>query len=261
VASKVSIITVVLNGVETIENTIRSVLSQDYDNVEHIVVDGGSIDGTLEIINRYKSGIARIVSEPDNGIYDAINKGIRLSTGYIIATLNGDDVYADETIIRQMVELMQSKSLDAVYGDLVYIASNNSNRVVRFWKAGEYKRGAFYHGWVVPHPTFFCRKQIFERYGYFNNKLKVAADFELMLRFIEKHQIKVAYLPKVIVKMRTGGKANVLQGIIRGNMEIINSFRLNELRLSPLFFVLKPITKILQLFKRPDKLAGQSINL
>lgn len=249
---KVSIITVCFNSAETIEDTIKSVLSQDYKDIEYIVVDGGSTDATLEILTKYQSQISKCISEPDDGIYGAMNKGIRLSTGDIVATLNGDDVYADESIVGQMVGFVQNNGLDAMYGDLVYINPNNSNHVTRFWKAGEYKRGAFCHGWVIPHPTFFCRKQVFERYGYFNDKFQVAADFELMLRFIEKHQINVGYLPKVIVKMRTGGKANLLRGMIRGNWEIVRSFRLNNLRLSLWLFVLKPITKMSQLFRRPN---------
>jgi glycosyltransferase involved in cell wall biosynthesis len=190
-----------------------------------------------------------------------MNKGIKLSNGDIIATLNADDVYADETIVGRMVEFMQSNGLEAAYGDLVYVDRNNSDCVIRFWRAGGYKKGAFCHGWVVPHPTFFCRKGNFEKYGYFNEKFHIAADFELMLRFIEKRQIKVGYLPKVIVKMRIGGKANILQGMIRGNWEIIKSFRLNGLRLSPWFFILKPITKISQLFTRPNKGDNRNIDL
>jgi len=248
---KVSIITVVFNGLKTIEDTIKSVLSQRYHDIEYIVIDGGSTDGTLEILAMYQSSVSKYISERDKGIYDAMNKGIKLSTGDIIATLNSDDVYADETVVGQMADLMTSNTLDAAYGDLVYIDSAGSGRITRFWKTGEYRKDAFRNGWVIPHPTFFCRKQVFERYGYFNDDFHIAADFELMLRFIEKHKIKVGYLPKVVVKMRTGGKANVLQGIIRGNREIINSFRLNGLHLSPWFFVHKPIAKISQIFKRP----------
>jgi glycosyltransferase involved in cell wall biosynthesis len=251
---KTSIITVCLNSDETIEDTIKSILIQDYQDIEHIVVDGGSTDGTLEILEKYSSHIQKCISEPDNGIYDAMNKGIKLSTGEIIVTLNSDDVYADENVVSKMVEFIRDNNLDAAYADLVYVSCKNSSKVIRLWRPGQYRRGAFSNGWVVPHPTFFCRKQVFEKYGYFNSDFRIAADFELMLRFIEAKRIKIGYLPKVIVKMRTGGKANVLRGMIRGNWEIIKSFRLNGLRLSPWFFVRKPIAKISQLFIKPERL-------
>jgi glycosyltransferase len=247
---KASIITACLNSVATIEDTIKSILMQDYKDIEHIVIDGGSTDATLQVIEKYRNKIAVFVSEPDNGIYNAINKGIKLSSGELIATLNSNDIYADPGIVARMVEFISSQNLDAAYGDLVYIDSLDTNKVVRYWQPGKYRRGAFSHGWVPPHPTFFCRKKFFEKFGYFNDKFQIAADFELMLRFMEKHKIKVGYLPKCIVKMRTGGKANVLKGRIRGNIEIINSLRLNGLCLSPWFFIRKPIDKMCQLIKK-----------
>jgi glycosyltransferase involved in cell wall biosynthesis len=248
---KVSIITVCFNIADTIEDTIKSVLSQDYESIEYIVVDGGSTDGTLDITDRYKNNIAKLISEPDNGIYDAMNKGLSSSTGDIVATLNGDDVYAEKTTVSRMVEFIQQTSVDAAYGDLVYFNRNDPGHVKRYWRPGPYRKGAFCRGWVIPHPTFFCRKEIYEKFGYFNDTLQIAADFELMLRLIEKHRIKIGYLPEVIVKMRTGGRANVLRGIIQGNKEILKSFRINGIRLSPWFFICKPITKISQLFARP----------
>jgi glycosyltransferase involved in cell wall biosynthesis len=248
---KVSIITVCFNIAGMIEDTIKSILSQDYVDIEYIIVDGASTDGTLDIIKKYKNNIVKVISEPDNGIYDAMNKGLSSSTGDIVATLNGDDIYAEKTTVSRMVEFIQNNGLDAAYGDMVYFDRHDPGHVKRYWRPGPYKKGAFYHGWVIPHPTFFCRKEIYEKFGYFNDTLQIAADFELMLRLVEKHQIKIAYLPKVIVKMGTGGKANVLRGMIQGNKEIIKSFRLNGLRLSPWFFIRKPITKISQLFARP----------
>jgi glycosyltransferase involved in cell wall biosynthesis len=248
---KVSIITVCFNIADTIEDTIRSVLSQDYQDIEYIVVDGGSTDGTLDVVGRYKNSIANVISEPDNGIYDAMNKGLSSSTGDIVATLNGDDVYAGKTTVSRMAEFIRQNDLDAAYGDLVYFDRNDSGHVKRYWRPGPYRKGAFRRGWVIPHPTFFCRKEIYEKFGYFNDTLQIAADFELMLRLIEKHRIKIGYLPEVTVKMRTGGRANVLRGIIQGNKEILKSFRMNGVRLSPWFFVCKPITKISQLFARP----------
>jgi glycosyltransferase len=201
----------------------------------------------MEIIGGYKDKISKSLSEHDHGIYDAINKGIKLSTGDLIATLNSDDIYASRTAISDMAAFIEDGDLDAAYGDLIYLDRNNTNIVTRYWRPGKYEKGAFCHGWVPPHPTFFCHKRIFKKYGYFNSQFQVAADFELMLRFIEKHKIKVGYLPKCIVKMRTGGKAYALKGRIRGNLEIINSFKLNGLHMSPWFFVRKPIDKISQL--------------
>jgi glycosyltransferase involved in cell wall biosynthesis len=258
---KVSIITVCFNIAGTIEDTIKSVLSQDYKDIEHIIVDGASTDGTLDIIDGYKHNIDKFISEPDKGIYDAMNKGLRLSTGDVVATLNGDDVYAEQTTVSQMVNFIQHNNLDAAYGDLIYVDRLSPNRIRRFWKAGRYKKKAFYHGWVVPHPTFFCRKEIYEKFGYFNDTLQIAADFELLLRFIEKHQIKVGYIEEVIVKMGTGGKASVLRGMIQGNKEIIKSFRLNGLHLSPWFLVCKPIIKVVQLAGRFRKFNNVNIDL
>ena len=242
----VSIITVCLNSAATIEDTIESVLSQDYSDIEYIVIDGGSADGTLDILEKYRGRISKCLSEPDRGIYDAMNKGITLSTGDVIATLNSDDVYADKSVVGRMVEFIQSSGLDAGYGDLVYV-DRQLKHIVRSWKPGPYKQGAFRCGWVMPHPAFFCRKEVFSKYGCFSDKFRVAADFELMLRFVEKYHITVGYLPEVIVKMRTGGKANTLRGMLRGNCEVIKSFRMNGLSISPWFFVLKPLAKVSQL--------------
>lgn len=247
---KVSIITAVFNGAETIKDCTKSIHTQTHPDIEHIIIDGGSTDGTIEIIKDHKDRICQFISEKDNGLYEAMNKGIRLAKGDLIGFLNADDTYYNEDVISEVTAFMQKDCLEALYGDLIYIDRTNTNKVVRYWRPGRYKTGAFYHGWVPPHPTFFCRKEMFERFGYFNDKLKIAADFELMLRFIEKNKIKVGYLPKIIVKMRTGGKANVIRGIMKGNAEIIKSFRLNGLHISPKFFVQKPITKISQLFKK-----------
>lgn len=250
---KISIITVCYNSADTIADTIRSVLSQDYQDIEYVVIDGGSKDGTIDILNKYRDNIHKYISEPDKGIYDAMNKGIAMATGDIIAVLNADDFYAAGDVVSKMVELMESKKLDAAYGDLVYVDLKDTSKEVRFWRAGSYKPGAFRKGWVPPHPAFFCRRRVYEKYGSFRKDMKIAADFELMLRFIEKHKIKIGYLSQTIVKMRTGGKANDWKGRICGNIEILKSFKLNNLKPSPLFFISKPLTKISQLFKRTSK--------
>lgn len=249
---KVSIITVCLNSSETIIDTIKSILSQDYKDIEYIVIDGGSKDGTLDILKKYKNQISKYTSEPDKGIYNAMNKGIRLATGWIVGFLNADDLYANESVISQIAATIQQNDFQAAYGDLVYVDRLDTDKIVRCWRAGEYKKGAFRSGWVLPHPTFFCQRELFDKFGYFNENFHIAADFELLLRFIEKNQIKLGYLPKVLVKMRSGGRANVLRGRIQGNLEIIKSFRINNLRISPLFFILKPVTKISQLSRKQE---------
>lgn len=248
---KVSIITVCLNSAEAIEDCIESVSKQTHPDIEHIIIDGSSTDGTVEIINTHKDKIFKFVSEPDDGIYNAMNKGIKVSRGDVVTTLNSDDMYASRNIVHQMSEFIEKHKFDAAYGDLVYVDRDNIEKVTRYWKAGYYQKGAFRYGWTPPHPTFFCRRGLFEKYGFFDRRFKIAADFELMLRFIEKNRIKFGYLPKVIVKMRRGGRANILNGIIRGNLEIMKSFRLNNICFPPLFFAHKLITKISQLFKRP----------
>lgn len=225
-------------------------MSQNYKDIEYIVVDGGSTDGTLDILKKYRSRIHKCISEPDKGVYDAMNKGAKLGTGDIVAFLNSDDLYADQDIVSEMLEFIQSSNLDAAYGDVVYVKKDNVSQVVRFWKTGEYIKDSFRHGWVIPHPAFFCRRKYFEQYGYFESRFKIAADFELMLRFIEKNQIRVGYLPKVIATMRTGGAATTLKGIVRGNIEILKSFRMNDMRLPASFFLLKPVLKLKQLIYR-----------
>ena len=250
---KVSVITVCLNSAETIEDTIRSVILQDYKDIEYIVVDGASEDGTRKILQKYRNRISSCVSESDKGIYDAMNRGIKASTGDIIAFLNADDVYAYDKVISELVALLTADHLDAVYGDLAYVDHKDGSKVVRYWHAGEYRPNAFYHGWVPPHPAFFCRKSVFERYGPFNTKYKTAGDFELMLRFIEKHRIALGYIPKILVRMRPGGRANTIRGVIEGNKEIIRAFRANGLRLPLQFFWRKPFLKFAQLLKRPAK--------
>lgn len=243
-------ITVCWNSEETIEDTIQSVISQTYSDIEYIVVDGNSTDSTLDILKKYRQHIAHIISEPDEGIYDAMNKGIDAAAGDVIAMLNADDHYAHNSVVSKMVEIIENDKLDAAYADLDYVRAEDSDKIVRRWKPGEYKKGSFRLGWVPPHPTFFCRKEICQKYGGYLDSFKIAADFELMLRLMEKYNIKTGYLPEVTVKMRTGGKANNLCGILKGNIEILKAFHINQISVSPLFFCVKPIAKLRQLFNR-----------
>jgi len=248
---KFSIITACLNSEDTIEDTIRCVLAQTHKDIEHIIVDGKSSDGTLEVVRKYANRISKFVSEPDKGIYDAMNKGIQLASGQIIGFLNADDVYAHDSVLAEVATAFNTDHLDAVYGDIVCTRHKDISKVVRYWQTGEYKPRAFFQGWVPPHPTFFCRKCLFQKYGAFNPKYRIAGDFELMLRFIEKHGISVAYIPDTLVRMRMAGKANTIRGVIKGNAEIIDAFKVNGFRPPLDFFWRKPLLKVSQLVKRP----------
>ncbi|MBK7128397.1 MAG: glycosyltransferase [Crocinitomicaceae bacterium] len=248
---RVSIITVSFNAEKTIRDTIQSVVSQNYPQIEYVIIDGASKDNTISIIKSFGNAITRLVSEPDNGIYDGMNKGIDLASGDIIGILNADDFYSDTAVISKVVDVFNSKNVDAVYGDLDYVDQHDTARVVRKWKSGIYYKDAFLKGWMPPHPTFFVRKSCYEKYGRFTNKLKSAADYELMLRFIHKHQINIAYLPQVLVKMRAGGKSNAsIKNRIKANREDKLAWKLNDLKPELFTFIRKPISKLTQFFKR-----------
>jgi glycosyltransferase involved in cell wall biosynthesis len=248
---KVSIITISFNSAATIEDTIRSVVAQDYPNLEYIIVDGNSKDGTQEIVNRYQSSIAQFVSEPDKGIYDGMNKGLKLATGDIIGILNSDDIYEDASVISDMVKLFESSHCQAAYADLVYVDRIDTSKVTRYWKSGAYKAGAFRKGWMPPHPTFFVRKSVYDQFGYFNLSLKSAADYEIMLRFIHKHGIQPAYLPRVITRMRSGGQSNLsIKNRIKANREDRKAWSINGIKPGLFTLIRKPLSKIFQFMKK-----------
>ena len=244
---KVSIITISYNSEETIEDTILSVINQDYKNIEYNIIDGGSNDKTYDIINKYKSSISNIISEKDNGIYDAMNKGINISTGDIIGILNSDDIYNDKNVITDLV--LNIKENDAIYADLVYVDRLNTNKVNRYWKSDKYKENAFLYGWMPPHPTFFVKRKCYNKYGLYNTTLKSASDYELMLRFIYKYKISLTYLPRVITKMRIGGVSNItLVNRYKANREDKRAWIINGLKPYFFTFILKPLRKIKQYF-------------
>ena len=247
---KVSIITVCIDSLGTIEQTIQSVLSQDYKDIEYIVVDGGSTDGTLDILTKYQSHISKFISESDKGIYDAMNKGIKLATGDIVGFLNADDFYAGENVIRRIVEMMGANNADCCYGNLEYVAESNPSKTVRRWKSQSYQDGLFEKGWHPPHPTFFAKKTVFDKYGGFDLSYDIGADYELMLRFLKKYGVRSCYVPDVLVKMRTGGKSNKnLWQIIKANIECYRAWKRNGLRISPLMMLKKPASKLVQYVK------------
>jgi len=246
---KISIITITFNSAATIEQTIRSVIEQTYPDIEYIIVDGKSTDDTLRISEKYKDKISKIISEPDHGLYDALNKGIEMATGDVIGLLHSDDFYIDTHVIQKYADTFIKNKSDSVYSDLYYVDKTNTNKIIRKWKSGEYKPTSFVNGWMPPHPTFFVRKEIYQKFGKFNTNFKSAADYELMLRFILKNKISVAYLPEYTVKMRVGGKSNVtVQNRVSANLEDRKAWQINGLK--PRFYTLylKPFRKILQFF-------------
>jgi glycosyltransferase len=246
---KVSVITVTYNSAATVEDTIKSVINQDYKNIEYIIIDAISKDNTLDIVSKYKDNIDLLVSEKDNGIYDAIAKGILKATGDIVVALNSDDMYASVDVISKVVEVFKSTNAEAVYGDLNYVDRFDNAKIIRKWKAGPYKKGHFLKGWMPPHPTFFVKKHCYQKYGSFNLSLRSSADYELMLRFIHKHEIKVAYLPKLIVNMRVGGQSNVsFKNRFKANREDRKAWEINGLKPGLFTLIRKPLGKIKQYF-------------
>lgn len=246
---KVSIITATYNSAATIAHCMASVKNQTYQNIEHIIVDGGSTDHTLTIIQQNEFS-GKLISEKDNGIYDAMNKGIDLATGAIIGILNSDDVYASNQIIEKLVQLFESSKADAIYGNLEYVDSVNTQKITRKWSAGPFSKKAFLFGWMPPHPTFFVKKELYLQYGKFNLNLYTAADYELMLRFMYKFAIKVAYLQEVMVKMRTGGASNQsIKNRLLANKGDRMAWEINGLK--PYWFTLfaKPFRKITQFIR------------
>ncbi|MAG85807.1 MAG: glycosyl transferase [Flavobacteriaceae bacterium] len=244
---KVSIITVCLNSEQTIEDTILSVKQQEYGNIEHIFVDGGSTDGTIDIINKYNDNGSQIISQKDNGIYDAMNKGLQICSGDITGFLNADDFYADNFAIQRIADTVKLNDVDCCYGDLEYVAKNNPEKQIRIWRSTPYRDNLFNKGWHPPHPTFFAKKNVFDRLGHFDLNFKIAADYEIMLRFLKRHRIKSCHIPQILVKMRAGGRSNRnLVQIIRANIECYRAWKINDLPIGPFIMMRKPLSKLVQ---------------
>ncbi len=251
---KISIITAVHNNKLHIGDCVNSVLAQTYPDIEYIVVDGGSTDGTMEIVSRLTSGssrLARVLSEPDNGIYDALNKGIKLATGDVIGFLHSDDIYAGSSVIGKVAAAMGQSSADSCYGDLLYVARDDTERIIRYWRSRPFEKGLFKKGWMPPHPTFFVKKKIYDRYGVFNTDFKIASDYELMLRLLEKENISTWYIPEVLIKMRTGGASSRnLKNIIIKTAEDYRAWKANALKHKFYTIPFKNLSKIPQFFSR-----------
>lgn len=248
----VSIITVVRNGAKTLADCIISVQSQSYP-IEYIVIDGASSDNTLGIINDYRSGISKIISEPDSGIYDAMNKGIAMATGDIIGILNADDIYINAQVIEKVAAAFDAFSIDSLFADLVFVRPENLDKIVRFYSASDFSVLKFALGWMPPHPTFFVKRECYEKYGVFKTDYEIAADFELMTRFLVKHSVSYYYLPEVIIKMRTGGiSTKSLKSNIILNNEIMRACAENGITTNIFKVYSKYFSKCRQLFSIPS---------
>ncbi|MBO6526343.1 glycosyltransferase family 2 protein [Erythrobacter sp.] len=225
---RISVVTAVFNRAGTIAEAMESVQRQTYQSVEHIIQDGGSSDGTLDEIARLSNDASQVVSERDFGIYDAINRGIIRATGDVVGLMHSDDFFANENILAKVAYAFIDPTIDGVYGDLQYVAANDPMRIVRHWRSGQYEPAFLKRGWMPPHPTLYLRRQVFERFGLYDTSFSIAADYDAMLRYLVQGQIKLAYIPEVLVKMRLGGESNrSFERILRKSREDFRAIRKN----------------------------------
>jgi glycosyltransferase involved in cell wall biosynthesis len=247
---KISIITVCYNAADTLGDTLDSVISQSYSKIEHIIVDGGSVDGTAKIVNEKGQRVAIWRSEPDLGVYDGMNKGLLLASGEIIGFLNADDVYMHPDVLTRVSTTMADPAIDGCYANLVYVDRKHTSHVVRHWTSQNYTPGLFEKGWMPAHPTFFVRKSVYEKLGGFDLRYRLQSDFDLALRFINIHGIRTRYIPEIWVRMRMGGMSNnSILNVIRGNIEAYSSCRANGLNVPPWFILSKMFSRLPQFIK------------
>jgi len=247
---KISIITSVYNNKETITEAIKSVLSQTYDDIEYIVVDGASTDGTVDVIRKYEGQISTFISEPDKGIYDGLNKGVALATGDVVGFLHSDDLYEDEHVVAQIAEAFKIDDVDSIYGDLVYVSKEDTSKVVRYWKSGAYSLKKLENGWMPPHPTFYVKRKVYEAFGAFDTSFNISADYDTILRFLGREGITTRYIPEVLIKMRVGGESNKsLKNLILKTQEDLRAVKNNNVGNIRSIFI-KNISKIPQFFKQ-----------
>lgn len=249
---RISVITAAFNSAGTLSDTIRSVRAQTYGELEYIVVDGGSKDTTRELVASHNDLINAFVSEPDQGMYDALNKALKIATGDVVGTLNSDDCYAAPDVLQAVASAFEEQTTGACYGDLVYVARDDPTRIVRYWKSGHQRPGMIERGWFPPHPTFFVRRELYERYGEFDLSFGSAADVELMIRLLGRHRIRATYIPRVLVRMRLGGVSNrSMRNVVAQNIHLYRAFKKNRLRYSPLFPIYKLPSRMMQFVSRP----------
>jgi len=247
---KVSIITSVYNNKDKISQAIESVLNQSYNDIEYIIIDGASTDGTKDIIESYGNKISKFISESDEGVYDGLNKGIYLATGDVIGFLHSDDFYPHNQVIEMVMKYFKENDCDGVYGDLLYVDKENIQKVIRRWKSGRFQYEKLKRGWMPPHPAFFIKKEIYEKFGVFDTSFKISADYDFMLKILSKKNIKICYLPYVLYIMRIGGVSNKsLKNLYIKSNEDLKALRKNNIGgLVTLF--LKNISKLPQFFKK-----------
>lgn len=227
---KISIVTAVYNREKTVGQAVDSVHEQSYSNVEHLIIDGGSTDNTLQVIRQQERLGIRVFSAPDNGIYDALNKGIMLATGEVIGVMHSDDFFADRHVLEKVARAFEDPKIEAVYGDLDYISASDPTRIVRHWRSANFDMKRLMRGWMPPHPSLFLRRSVFERLGPYDTTYKIAADYEAILRYFGKGNIHSVYLPEVLIKMRVGGESNRSLGrIIQKSREDYRALRSNKM--------------------------------
>ena len=253
---KVSIITVCFNSVNTIADTIKSVLSQDYPNIEYIIVDGGSTDGTVDLIRKHGQRVSQWISEKDRGMYDAMNKGIAMATGDVIGILNSEDVYINSNVITKLMHVMRSQNTEVVFADLVLVDPDNPNKVVRYYDSGRFHPNKFKFGWMPAHPTVFVRRELYQRVGPFSTTYQIAADYEMLIRMLAIEKASYAYYPKPVVRMRIGGAST--SGISRSwilNQEIVRACKENGIYTNLFYLFFKIPAKLWdRLFPKNSKL-------
>jgi glycosyltransferase involved in cell wall biosynthesis len=251
---KISIIVPTFNSSATIQDNLDSVIAQKFNNYEILIIDNESTDNTIEIVKKNNLLNVKFIIEKDRGIFDAINKGIKISSGDIISVLHSDDIYNDRNVLEKVTNTFLSCNASIVYGDLLYVRKNNLNSVLRYWKSGPFKDGDFHKGWHPPHPSFFAKKNLFEIYGNYKNDIGNSADVELMHRLLQKNKIDFFYVSSIFVKMRYGGKSNKkFNSIIEQNKQIIKFLEIDKNYYKIIiFFVYKVINRLRQFFSRPE---------
>ncbi len=256
---KITVITVVYNRAATVAQAVQSTLTQTFQDIDVVVQDGNSTDGTLDVLRGFDDHRVRLVSEPDNGIYDAINRGVARAEGDVIGLMHSDDFFAHDRVLEHVACAFADPKVDGVYGDLDYVSATNSDRVIRAWRAGEYRPERLSLGWMPPHPTLYLRRGVFEQWGCYDTQFRIAADYEAILRWLAKGRIRLAYLPEVMVHMRVGGESNSsFRRIVRKSREDYRALRKNDVGgFHTLLF--KNISKISQFWKRDKRYTWPSV--